>query len=251
MATSDCSDKRIRIGVLIIGSLYWDDKEHRKEWRRDRLDPDNKKHVRAPIRYGRLSRSRGCTYAMVFSKQLDTPGTLHRCRAIVVPCKALVNSVDDVVTEAQHLWQAEQAERGKERRISAKWGCVALLEHPKRPMPDNMRAGWTKYVQRKQRYGALNSARGEPSVVDEEGFLTISWPRTEDDSDLAVDVLLATATDPTLIRGDYPSAQEIAAAWNAHEGEDYKCYVQYFNKNREHRIRTFQDDDIKKFLRAP
>ena len=248
MTTSDGSDKRVRVGVLIIGSLYWDNKEHRKEWRRERLvDLDKKEYVHAPIRYGRLSRSRGCSYTMVFSKLLDAPGTLDRCRAIVVPCKAPVNGVDDLVTEAQCLWQAEG---GKERSISAKWGSVALLEHPKRPMPDDMRASWTNCVQ-EQRYGALNSARGEASVIDEEGFLTISWPKTDDDSDLAVDVLLATATDPTLIRGDYPSAWEIAAAWNAHEGEDYKCYVQYFNKNREHRIRTFQDDDIKKFLRAP
>ena len=252
MATSDSSDKRIRTGVLIIGSLYWDDKEHRKKWRRERLvDLDKKEYVHAPIRYGRLSRSRGCSYTIVFSKLLDAPGTLDRCRAIVVPCKAPVNGMDDLVTEAQHLWQAEQAEGGTQRSISAKWGCVALLEHPKRPMPDDMRAGWTNYVQREQRYGALNSARGEASVVDEEGFLMISWPKTDDDSDLAVDVLLATATDPTLIRGDYPSAREIAAAWNAHDGEDYKRYVQYFNKNREHRIQTFQDDDIKKFLRAP
>ena len=248
MATSDGSDKKVRVGVLIIGSLYWDDKEHRKEWRHDRLVAlDDRQHVRAPIRYGRLSRSRGCSYTMVFSKQLDAPDTPDKCgRAIVVPCQAPVNSVGDLVTEAQCLWRAEG---GKERSISAKWGCVALLEHPKRPMPDDMRAGWTN-VQREQRYGALNSARGEASVIDAEGFLTISWPKTDDDSDLAVDVLLATATDPTLIRGDYPSAREIAAAWNAHEGEDYERYVQYFRENRDCGIRTFQDGEIEKRLRS-
>ena len=249
MTTSDGSDTRVHVGVLIIGSLYWDNKEHRKEWRRERLvDLDKKEYVHAPIRYGRLSKSRGCSYTMVFSKQLDAPGTPDRCgRAIVVPCKAPVNGVDDLVKEAQHLWQAEG---GREGSISATWGCVALLEHPKRPMPDDLRAGWTKYVQREQRYGALNSARDEASVVDAEGFLTVSWPRTDDDSDLAVDVLLATATDPTLIRDDYPSAREIAAAWNAHEGTDYKRYVQYFHKNRDCEIRTFQDGEIERLLRS-
>lgn len=250
MATSDSSGKGIRIGVLIIGSLYWDKKEHRETWRRDRLvDLGDATGVHVPIRYGRLSRKRGCTYTMVFSRQLDAPGTPDkRGCAIVAPCQTPVNSVDDLVTEAQHLWQAES---GKERSISAKWGCVALLEHPKRPMPDDLRAGWTKHVQQEQHYGALNSARGEATVVDEEGFLTISWPRAVDDSDIEVDALLATATDPTLTRGDYPSAREIAAAWNAHEGEDYKLYVQYFHKNRDRKIWTFQDDDINKFLRAP
>ncbi len=238
--------------MLIIGSLYWDDdKEHRGEWRRDRLvDLDERKHVRAPIRYGRLSgKSRGCSYTMVFSKQLDDSSMPDKYgRAIVVPCKALVNGVEDLVEEAQHLWQAEG---GKEGSISAKWGCVALLENPEPPLRDDLRDGWTKRFRQDRRYGALNSARGEATVVDEEGFLTSSWPRTDDGSDLEVDVLLATVTDPTIIRGDYPSAREIAAAWNAHEGEDYERYVQYFRQNRLCGIRTFQDSKIKKLLRSP
>ena len=117
-------------------------------------------------------------------------------------------------------------------------------------MPDDLRAGWTKHVQQEQHYGALSSARGEASVVDDKGFLTIAWPRAVDDSDVEVDVLLATATDPTLIRGDYPSAREIAAAWNAHKGEDYEYYVQYFRENRHCEIWTFQDGEIEERLRS-
>ena len=184
---------------------------------------------------------------MVFSKQLDDPSTPKKygC-AIVVPCKASVNSVEDLVEEARHLWQAEGGEKCS---ISAKWGCVALLENRERPMPDDLRDGWTNRFSQERRYGALNSARGEATVVDEGGFLTTSWPGTDDD--LGVDVLLATATDPTIIRGDYPSAQEIAAAWNRHEGEDYKRYVRYFCQNRDCGIRTFQDSDIETILRSP
>ena len=252
MTTCDGSGKTIRVGVFIIGSLYWDqDKEKvRPNWRLDRLvDRDDRKYVHAPIRYGRLSRSRGCTYTMVFSKQLDDPNKPDGYgRAIVLACRAPVTSAVDLVEEAQHLWQAE---RGKEGSISAKWGCVALLENPERPVPNDLRTGWTKRFQQEARYGALNSARGEATVVDEGGFLTTSWPRTDDDSPLGVDLLVATATDPTIIRGDYPSAREIAAAWNAHEGEDYERHVRYFRQNRGSGIQTFQDDDIKKLLRAP
>ncbi|MYD70684.1 MAG: hypothetical protein F4W89_08070 [Acidobacteria bacterium] len=238
------------IGILIIGSLYWEDTERRNNWRRDRLvHLDEREYVRAPIRYGRLSRSRGCTYTMVFSKQLDTPNKPQNYgRAIVVPCKAPVNRVDDLINEAQHLWRAEG---GKKGRISAKWGCVALLQNQADPLPDDLRTGWTTHVQEQQLYGALNSARGEASVVDEGGLLTISWPGTDNDSDLGVDGLLVTATDPTLIRGDYPSAVEIAQAWNAHEGEDYRRYVRYFRQNTDCGIRTSQDTDIAKRLRAP
>ena len=229
--------------MLIIGSLLWDDKEPRPEWRGTRLVAlDNRTRVRAPIRYGRLSRLRGCTYTMVFSKKLDDmPGGW----AFVVPCKARVNSVDDLVTEARHLWRAEG---GEKERISAGWGCVAFLENPQRPIP-GLRAGWTKHVQQEPDYGALNSATGEAPVVDDGGFLTISWPTTDGDSDLGgFDALLATATDPTLVRGDYPAAQEIAAAWNAHNGDDYERYVRYFRQNKRCEIETFQDGEIEKAL---
>ena len=207
MTTPDVNRKGLRVGVLIIGSLLWDDKESRTEWRQKRLEAlDNRTRVRAPIRYGRLSRSRGCTYTMVFSKELDAPD--KRGWAFVVPCKARVNGVDDLVTEARLLWQAEEGK--KVGRISARWGCVALLlQNPQRRIPD-LRAGWTKHVQQEPDYGALNSATGETPVVDDGGFLTISWPKTDGDSDLeGFDALLATATDPTLVRGDYPAAQEI------------------------------------------
>ena len=238
------------LACWIIGSLYWDEEKPREQWRRERLvDLDNRKYVRAPIRYGRLSRSRGCSYTMVFSKQLDEPNMPDKYGyAIVVPCKTPVNGVEDLVSEARHLWQAEG---GKKGGISAKWGCVALLENPRHPIPDVLRTGWTKHVRREPHYGALNSARGEATVVDEEGFLTTSWPRTDDDSDLGVDVLLATATDPTIIRGDYPSAREIAAAWNAHEGDDHEHYVRYFRQNRQCEIWTCQDSKIEKLLRLP
>ena len=58
------------LGVLIIGSLYWDRACHRTNWRRDRLDQCRGRHVRAPIRYGRRSKTRGCSYTMVFSSGL-------------------------------------------------------------------------------------------------------------------------------------------------------------------------------------
>ena len=189
---------------------------------------------------------------MVFSRQLDDSSMPDKYgSAIVVPCKAPVNNVDDLVEEARCLWHAE--EKREKDRISANWSCVAVLENPEHPIPDDLRAGWREHVQQKPScYGKLKSATGEATVVDEEGFLKISWPRTVTDnvSDLGVNALLATATNPTIVEGNYPSAQKIAAAWNAHEGEDYRYYVQYFCKNRYHEIKTFQDDDIRKLLRS-
>jgi|SRR3990170_7778359 len=48
----------MRAGILIIGSLLWDNCQ-RDAWRRSRLCVDRAVHVKAPIYYGRRSNSRG------------------------------------------------------------------------------------------------------------------------------------------------------------------------------------------------
>ena len=227
----------LSLGVLIIGSLYWDPAPHRAKWRRDCLDFDGKRYVRAPIRYGRRSGSRGCSYTMVFSSSL-APRQFGR--AIVVPC-GRARSTAELVDAAVHLWTAETSNgRNPQRRVSASWGCVAVLENPQRPLAAPLRAGWIDRVCRERCYGQLNSAADEDVAVDESGFLQIPWP-DEDGSDLGVDVLLATATNPTIVRGRYPTGEQVADAWNSPSGKDY---VDYFLKNREHEIQTFEDEII-------
>ena len=116
----------MKLGVLIIGSLYWDDKPHRNKWRRERLCVDSQQHVKAPIRYGRLSHSRGCSYTMVFSASLSEE---QFGQAIVVPFKS-----KDLISEAECLWTAERPPNKKPNgRISADWGRVALVENPEPP----------------------------------------------------------------------------------------------------------------------
>ena len=74
---------------------------------------------------------------------------------------------------------------------------------------------------------------------------TSQWPNSEDGSDLNINALLANATSPTIVGGCYPSAQQIANAWNTHEG---KKYVDYFLKNKTHGVKTFQDVEIEEWL---
>ena len=234
-----------RVGVLIIGSLYWDLACHRKTWRRDRLDQFRGRYVRAPIRYGRRSQSRGNSYTMVFSTSLSAD---DYGRAIVVPCRRLLRNSADLVDEAVHLWTAETP-NGKNPmyRLSSKngWGCVGLLPNPHRPLPAGLRASWTQRVSNEPCYGSLDAADDEDAAVDESGFLTIPWPESEDGSVLEVDVLLATATNPTIVEGHYPTVEEIADAWNKSAGS-----VDYFYENRNHGIRTSQDAAIEASLKT-
>ena len=234
-----------RVGVLIIGSLYWDLACHRKTWRRDRLDQYRGWYVRAPIRYGRRSELRGQSYTMVFSASL---GADDYGRAIVVPCSRRVRNAADVLDEAVHLWTAETSEgKNPKCRLSAEsgWGCVGLLPNPHRSLPADLRAGWTQRVSDEPCYGRLNAADNEDAAVDESGFLTIPWPESEDGSGLEVDVLLATATNPTIVNGRYPTAEEIADSWNNSAGS-----VDYFYRNRDHGIKTSQDAAIEARLKA-
>lgn len=235
----------LSLGVLIIGSLYWDTADHRTGWRDRCLDLDGEQYVRAPIRYGRRSRSRGCSYTMVFSSSLarDEYG-----RAIVVPCGRARNATE-LVDAAVHLWTAETSNgKNRHRRVSASWGCVAVLENPQHPLPTELRTGWTERVRQEQCYGQLNSAVDEDVAVDESGFLRIPWPvPCEDGAKLGVDVLLATATNPTIVRGRYPTAEQVADAWSSPGG---RKYVDYFVNNREHEIQTFEDGIIKTRLRT-
>ena len=203
----------VQIGVLIIGSLYWDESEPRTAWRGERLDFEREKRVRVPIRYGRRSTTRGNTYTMVISSGLaeENFGT-----AIAVP----FNSAD-MFNEAEHLWTAERdAPDGSDGTIAAGWGCVGLLEHPSGPLHREERERWTDRVQGKAVYGNLPHGRNERSAVSKSGFLSIDWPKTVNDSLLEWDVLLATATCPTLYNAEYPSSRHIAQAW-----QTSKCRV--------------------------
>ena len=232
---------RMKIGILMIGSLYWGCARERKRWRRERLIKANPKRVRAPIRYGRCSSSRGHTYTMVFSAGMEKE---RFGQAIVLPCRQPATTVDDLIEEARHLWSAERkVERTK--GICASWGCVALLPNPRRDLPQGVLAEWKAHVTDKCRYPRLEHVEGEPAAVSESGILNICWPQLPDGTHLEFDALLGTATEPTIKNNDYPSAQTIARAWN--EAED-KTQVKYFCKNVSNGITTWQDEEIKRCL---
>ena len=184
---------------------------------------------------------------MVFSSSLAAD---QHGRAIVVPCGRARNA-EDLVDAAVHLWTAESSDgKNPRRRVSASWGCVAVLENRQHPMPAAFRAAWTERIRRERCYGLLNSAVDEDVAVDESGFLRIPWPvpwSEETGSDLGVDILLATATNPTIVRGRYPTAQQVADAWNAPRG---RKHVDYFIENKEHGIQTFEDDLIEARITA-
>ncbi len=232
--------RALSAGVLIIGSLLWD--QDRRQWRDERLDLTRSELVSAPIRYGRRSgRRRGHTYTMVFSRSTAAGS------ANVVPCSHAIASADDLITEALKLWEAE-ALSPNTGRIAAGWGCVALLCNPERKIPDDLLRAWSERVKHEPDYGHVAQAAGEGTLISEEGLLQIEWPRRIDGgAAIDFDLLLVTANDPTLTGTppSYPDVNTIVSAWNEAQLE----YSEYFWKNTDNGIATFQDDEIRAGLK--
>jgi hypothetical protein len=240
--TASGDSQMLSVGILIIGSLYWEDDDIRQAWRRDRLRMEGAVDVRAPIRYGRISEGRGYTYTMVFSRSC-APG-----QAKAVPCQDEIRTSADLVKEGEHLWAAERKSQHK-GRISAGWGCVTLLPNPHREIPAEVLNSWAACVARAKPYGNIWQAPDEGVLVNERGILQIAWPTAgAGNIPLDLDLLLATATQPDLTRYPpfYPTPAMIAERW-IRDGDDN---ARYFRNNVQCGIRTFEDEVIRLALEA-
>lgn len=233
----------LNAGILIIGSLLWDTESARPTWRNRRLETSiaSMQTVTAPVRYGRKSELRGKTYTMVFSRKAGTG------QAKALRCVRPISTPADLNVEAEALWKAEQPSAAS-GRIASKWGCVALLCNPGRKLPEDLLKAWAKRVGCEPDYGKVTQTVEEGRLIDESGQILIDWPKVVDTGQpLQLDLLLATANDPEIsaTRPDYPDPLTIAGAWNAAASK----YAEYFWKNRENGICTFQDSEILALLR--
>ncbi|MFB9952717.1 hypothetical protein ACFFP0_28050 [Rhizobium puerariae] len=212
----------MKCGILIIGSLLWDDEtEGRKTWRDDRLDLTKAIRAHVPIDYGRISSTRSNTFTMVLRPE-GPQGT-----GILVPCRRDVVTIDDLVAEASALWKAE-APKAKTGALSSGWGSVGVLF---REVASNaaLVESWQAHF---KKMGMKSLA-----VVGSDGSLNIPWPVTEDGASADFDLVLATATVPEDVK---PSPEAVARAMlcqaNGHEN--------YFMNNILNGIRTAADDEI-------
>jgi hypothetical protein len=241
----------LNVGVLIVGSLCWDKKRHRQQWRRDRLNMDEEFIVRAPIRYGRKSEGRNDTFTMVFSRSYMKKENLGQAK--VVRCQKPITSLDDLLVEAKELWIAEQKKpEPKPERLSKSWGCVALLVNPesekKNIVPRKLLDDWAEHMTlERNNYKQIIGTTDEGRLVNDCGVLNIGWPTLKDgDGPVPLDLLLTIATKPTPEDDQYPDVETIVRAWK----DDPKGHVEYFWCNRCNEITTIQDNEIIQALRG-
>ena len=229
--------------VLIIGSLLWEDeinslnKEQgllRVEWRK-KLDFENKIRVQVPIRYGRKSSSKRCTYTMVFSNSVESMGI-----AFVVPFKRDANCFEDIKIQALELSVAEGISTEKyPNRLIASWGAVGILfNNEKGNIYDKHKEDWHKefnnhYFDNKD----YKLGKEEPSI-QQNGELNfyVEFPGE-------IDYVFATPVKPNV--NEYPTIEKITDSII----ESKPIYKTYVVENFNNGIRVKDDDEIIKRLK--
>ncbi|MHC4669893.1 MAG: hypothetical protein ACYTFD_16000 [Planctomycetota bacterium] len=229
----------MRIGVLVLGSLYWEDTSNRRGWRAARLSLEQCVQVRAPVRYWRKSESRGRSFTIVLAGDAGGQGT-----ALLVPCPREVETLDDVVKEATALWKAE-APKWRRPPLGGRdgWGTVGLLANPASNDACRPEGEW--------RCWAADPSYLRPvgrRIPVEQGVLQIAWPECDEEGKpTGIDLLLAAANQPEKIP---PEPCAIADAWIANsrrtdtECESVRRSERYFFHNVAADIRTPDDAAI-------
>ena len=221
-------------GVIIIGSLLWDNAK-RCEWRRSSLeDLETKVAVPLKIRYGRLSGTNRChTYTMIFSNHPTT----GLGQGYVVGFKRKIESEEMLSEEVIALAKAEGTWTGEERFKN--WGVVGLLANESKPNSEAIKLLWARLFQQHKPTGYDHSQYrigDERPVITNDGFLHLEPTFEMNDFDF----LLATPTLPNPKRALTP--REVG------DKMIKQNYRLYFNENIANNITTFQDDEIKAFF---
>jgi hypothetical protein len=224
-------------GVIIIGSLLWDTDPDREKWREVNLCSESRFQVYLPIRYGRCSRTRKNTYTMVFSNRCYS-NRYGLGTGWILPIRSEINSFENLKAEAQKMGEAE----GLGEVLFKSWGSIALLVNPNKEIDNSIIMKWGEHM-----VGGLSNHNlfteklmSEKACIDGNGLLQIRWPKEASPQNRIekLDLLIATAVVPTLIKGRYPTAYKIAGAMENSE------YYDYFQNNVKNNITTFQDERI-------
>ncbi len=229
-------------GIVIIGSLFWDKSEIRTKWRTTNLNSmENAIDVEVPIRYGRVSSTRSCTYSMVFSNECQENGNLGSGKFLEFKSNPI--DLEQLWKQCTELIKAECNK--KELSFSVfnwKWGALGLCVNPNsiKKKPEELKElvnNWEgKYGEKKPLEPAQFEVNNEGLIFDNSGLFKFNWPKELDDFDF----FISTASKPEL--KEYPNPIKIAERMIVNEDESY------FQNNIDVGITTFNDPIIKESM---
>ena len=235
----------IKSGVLIIGSLLWQDYTYvkgdniRLNWRNSSLALSDKIAVKVPIRYGRLSGRRNHEIpTMIFSNKMKRKLGI----GYVVPFQSPINTYNELLSQANDLSNAE----GMHRVFVKNWGVLSYLINNKKINPKIKSEVIKLFRQNKNDpFNPKDYRVGrEKPCITLSLKLDISWLQTLIPSEQKkldqFDFLFATATNP---ENKVVSLNTIA---NKIMGDNDR---RYFLNNISNGIITYEDFEIAKKLK--
>ncbi|MEO7048034.1 MAG: hypothetical protein ABI091_22235, partial [Ferruginibacter sp.] len=114
-------------GVITMGSLYWEKSQIRKKWRTECLGI-TEQHIALPIRYGRISSTRSCTFTMVFSSECISSDKMGK--GIFLNFNKDIQEFSDLTGQTRNLINAEHNDTVGFTRFNWSWGCLAIIFNP-------------------------------------------------------------------------------------------------------------------------
>ncbi|WP_299107648.1 hypothetical protein [uncultured Tenacibaculum sp.] len=223
-------------GAIIIGSLFWGNEPKRVKWRKLYLESaENKIPLKIRIRYGRESSSRSNTYTMILTNHPKT----EFGNAYILRFKETLKNAKNLESQAFAMASAEGLWKKSGPSLNKSWGTVGLLINPKLEKNKTLeiiKERWAKIYKDYNWSKSDYQLENEPEIIDENGFLKIDWTNEMDEFDF----LIATLT--------VPKPKLLLTEKNIAERINETGYNEYFLKNYENGIRTFQDEEIIKNL---
>lgn len=222
--------------VLIIGSLLWENEENalnveqgklRSKWRQ-KLDFEKKIAVNVPIRYGRKSQSKRCTYTMIFSNSVTNLGT-----AFIVPFRKEIKVYEEFKLQALELSVAEGiSTKQYQNRLFASWGSIGVLfNKSKDKQLNSIKKKWNREFSSIQN-SDYKIGTEEPSIL-KNGELNFHFVIPE-----YIDYVFATPVKPNI--SEYPTNDRIIKAII----ESKPRYDTYVKENFKNGIRIEGDTEI-------
>lgn len=255
-------DKPIKVGVVLIGSLLWQndgsngEENLRKNWRDNNFET---KHipVKFPIRYGRMSS--GNVYTMVVSESCTSEDKLGT--AMLLMANKTFESVADVYEFAIEIAKAEGMVADGNAVLKLSW---AFISYAKRQLSKKFNTDtktrfdniWGVRARKDNFYENLKMDYEINSPINNKGelnFLRDKWLIAKDKDEQSyiddLDLVLTTVTKPRFSYSNtngiktqnfsrYPNIDEL---FNNVTNDKERCYV--YN-NIIYGIKTYQDWDI-------
>jgi hypothetical protein len=231
-----------RAGVLMIGSLLWDNTKGRKPWREHYFGENfypNIIDVQVPIRYGRYSTGRKCP-TMVFSQDFLKSEKFGVGKFL--PFKNHRMTISELISAAKDLSEAEgSTSRNFLKGGKTKKWCIMSYLINNQLTGDKREAilkNWANNYEQELNSDLLDNFKmnsEKESLIDKQGYLRVEWPK----SLLSYDLILTTQTKPRKTKdncSNYLNTLELAS--------EFFEKPEYFIKNKLNGISTADDTEI-------